>query len=73
MTRTDKGLLVEELKEKFENSSYFYVTDASTLTVAKINQLRRICFEKGVEVNLKLLRDRVLYFFHRMENYLLLL
>ena len=50
MTRTDKGLLVEELKEKFENSSYFYVTDASTLTVAKINQLRRICFEKGVEV-----------------------
>jgi large subunit ribosomal protein L10 len=50
MTRTDKGLLIEELKEKFENSSYFYVTDASTLTVAKINQLRRICFEKGVEV-----------------------
>ncbi|HMR88716.1 MAG TPA: 50S ribosomal protein L10 [Saprospiraceae bacterium] len=50
MTRTDKGLLIEELKEKFENSSYFYVTDASTLTVAKINQLRRTCFEKGVEV-----------------------
>lgn len=50
MTRTDKGLLVQELKEKFENSSYFYVTDASTLTVAKINQLRRICFDKGVEV-----------------------
>ena len=50
MTKTDKGLLIQELKEKFENSSYFYVTDASTLTVAKINQLRRKCFEKGVEV-----------------------
>jgi large subunit ribosomal protein L10 len=50
MTKTDKGLLIQELKEKFENSSYFYVTDASTLTVAKINQLRRKCFEKGVEI-----------------------
>jgi large subunit ribosomal protein L10 len=50
MTRTDKGLLIQELKEKFESSSFFYVTDASTLTVAKINQLRRTCFEKGVEV-----------------------
>lgn len=50
MTRTEKGLLVQELKEKFENSSYFYVTDASTLTVEKINQLRRTCFEKGIEI-----------------------
>ncbi|HRO09586.1 MAG TPA: 50S ribosomal protein L10 [Saprospiraceae bacterium] len=50
MTRTDKGLLIQELKEKFENASYFYVTDASSLSVEKINKLRRICFEKGVEV-----------------------
>lgn len=50
MTRTDKGLLIQELKEKFDNSSYFYVTDASSLTVEKINKLRRICFEKGVEI-----------------------
>ena len=50
MTRTDKGLLIQELKEKFENSSFFYVTDASTLSVAKINQLRRTCFEKGIEI-----------------------
>lgn len=50
MTRTDKGLLIQELKEKFENSSYFYVTDASSLSVAKINQLRRTCFEKGIEI-----------------------
>jgi len=50
MTRTDKGLLIDELKEKFGNSAYFYVTDASSLTVAKINQLRRTCFEKGIEI-----------------------
>lgn len=50
MTRTEKGLLIQELRDKFENSSYFYVTDASELTVDKINKLRRICFEKGVEM-----------------------
>jgi large subunit ribosomal protein L10 len=50
MTHADKGLLIQELREKFENSSYFYVTDASSLTVAKINQLRRTCFEKGIEI-----------------------
>jgi large subunit ribosomal protein L10 len=50
MTRTDKGTLINELKEKFENNSFFYVTDSSTLTVEKINALRRICFEKGIEV-----------------------
>lgn len=50
MTRTEKGLLIQELRDKFENTSYFYVTDASELTVDKINKLRRICFEKGVEM-----------------------
>ncbi len=50
MNRTEKGELINELKEKFENNSFFYVTDSSALTVEKINQLRRICFNKGVEV-----------------------
>jgi len=50
MTRTDKSSLINELKEKFENNSFFYVTDSSSLTVEKINKLRRVCFEKGVEV-----------------------
>ena len=39
MTRTEKGLLIQELRDKFENASYFYVTDASELTVDKINKL----------------------------------
>lgn len=50
MLKQDKGVLIQELKEKFENNSFFYVTDASTLTVEKINNLRRKCFEKGVEI-----------------------
>nr|MBP6694032.1 50S ribosomal protein L10 [Saprospiraceae bacterium] len=50
MTRTEKGELINELKEKFENNSFFYVADSSSLTVEKINKLRRICFNKGVEV-----------------------
>ncbi len=50
MTRKDKGLLIEELKGKFENSSFFYITDASSMTVAQINKLRRTCFEKGIEI-----------------------
>ena len=50
MTRTEKGLLIQDLKDKFENASFFYVTDASRLSVAKINQLRRTCFEKGIDI-----------------------
>ncbi len=50
MNRAQKTAAVEELKEKFENNSFFYITDSSTLTVEKVNQLRRLCFEKGVEM-----------------------
>lgn len=50
MTRAEKNATIEALKEKFENNTFFYVTDASTLTVEKVNQLRRLCFEKGVEM-----------------------
>jgi len=50
MTRAEKGNQIEELKEKFSNSSFFYLTDSSTLSVEQVNQLRKICFEKGVEM-----------------------
>jgi len=46
----EKIATVEELKDKFTNSQYFYVTDYSTLTVEQINSFRRKCFEKGVEI-----------------------
>ena len=50
MTRAEKTTAIAELKEKFNNSSFFYLTDSSTLTVPQVNKLRRLCFEKGVEM-----------------------
>lgn len=50
MTRSEKTATIEELKVKFEENSFFYVTDSSTLTVEQVNKLRGLCFEKGVEM-----------------------
>ncbi len=50
MTREDKTAAIAELKEELGNSPFFYLADSSTLTVAKINQFRRMCFEKGIKV-----------------------
>lgn len=50
MTKAEKMTAIAELKEKFSNNSFFYLTDSSTLTVEQVNNLRRLCFEKGVEM-----------------------
>lgn len=50
MTRTEKVAAVEVLKEKFSNTEFFYLTDASALSVEKINTLRSQLFEKGIEM-----------------------
>jgi len=50
MTRTEKGTQIEELKEKFSNSSFFYLTDSSTLTVEQVTELRGMLYEKGIEM-----------------------
>ncbi len=50
MTRTEKEQAIELLKDKFAKNQFFYITDASALTVEQISNLRRKCFEKGVEV-----------------------
>ena len=50
MTKAEKTAVIEELKEKFAEAQYFYVTDSSTLTVAKVNELRGKLFEKGIEM-----------------------
>lgn len=49
MDKNQKNLEIAELKEKFSNAQYFYLTDSSTLTVEKINKFRRLCFNSGVE------------------------
>jgi large subunit ribosomal protein L10 len=50
MTRTEKSAQIEDLKNKFDSNSFFYLTDSSTLSVAQINELRRKCFEMEVEI-----------------------
>ena len=50
MTRTEKAAAIEELKEKFAQHEFFYVTDSSALTVEHVNELRGLCHEKEVEL-----------------------
>jgi len=50
MTRADKTAAIAELKETFENNKFFYITDSSSMTVGQINDLRRKCFESGVQM-----------------------
>ncbi len=50
MNKTEKGATIEALKDKINESSFFYLADASSMTVAQINSFRRICHEKGIEV-----------------------
>jgi large subunit ribosomal protein L10 len=49
MTKEEKGVVIEELKEKLSNTTYFYITDASGMSVADTNKFRKLCFEKGIE------------------------
>lgn len=50
MTREDKNAAIAELKEELIGTPFFYLADSSTLTVAKINKFRRLCYEKGISV-----------------------
>lgn len=49
MNKEDKALIIEELVEKFNKYNYFYITDASGLTVADVNEFRKMCFNRGIE------------------------
>lgn len=48
MTRAEKQALIEELSERFAQYGYFYITDASGMSVAAINNFRRLCYTKGM-------------------------
>ena len=50
MTKQEKTAVIEELKGVFANLDFFYITDASTLSVEQINNFRRLCFNKGVKM-----------------------
>ena len=50
LKRSEKTQVIDELREKINASPNLYITDASSLTVAKINELRGLCFKAGVEM-----------------------
>ena len=50
MTKEQKNEVIEALKEKFSQYSNFYVTNTESLTVDQVGKLRRICFNKNVEM-----------------------
>jgi len=49
MTREEKGKIIEELSQKLAGVNYFYITDASGLTVEQINKFRKLCYKNGIE------------------------
>lgn len=49
MTREEKSIIINDLVEKFSQNDNFYITDASGMSVAQTNDLRRMCFDKGIE------------------------
>lgn len=50
MTKEEKNGILVELKEEFSKKTTFYLADTSSLTVADVNKLRRLCFKSGVEM-----------------------
>ncbi len=50
MKREDKTKAIEELKVKFQDAQFFYLTDSSALTVAQVNELRGKCYENNIEM-----------------------
>ena len=50
MHRDKKNEAIEVLKEKFNQYNNFYITNTEALTVDQVSKLRRICFDKKVEM-----------------------
>jgi large subunit ribosomal protein L10 len=50
MTRQEKASMIDYLKEQFDSFDFFYLTDASTMSVAEVNDFREKCFELDVEM-----------------------
>lgn len=50
MNKEQKNEMIDVLKEKFNQYSNFYITNTESLSVAQITNLRRVCFDKQVEM-----------------------
>jgi large subunit ribosomal protein L10 len=50
MTKDQKNEVITLLKGKFSQYNNFYVTNTESLTVEQVGKLRRVCFDKKVEM-----------------------
>ena len=50
MTREEKRVIVDALKENLANYPHFYIVEMKGLNAGDTSVLRRQCFEKGVEL-----------------------
>src|ERR1700754_1026933 len=50
MTKDQKNEVIDVLKEKFSQYNNFYVTNTESLSVEQVVKLRRVCFNKQVEM-----------------------
>ena len=50
MTKDQKTEAIELLKGKFSQYSNFYITNTESLSVEQVNHLRKVCFDKKVEM-----------------------
>jgi len=50
MKKEDKTKIIESLIEKLNANNKIYLADCSSLSVEKVNQFRRSCFEKNISV-----------------------
>jgi large subunit ribosomal protein L10 len=50
MNREEKNEVVLALQEKMQEYGNFYIADTSGLSVEKVNNIRRKCFESGIEM-----------------------
>jgi large subunit ribosomal protein L10 len=50
MNKQEKNEVIDVLKDKFSQYNNFYITNTEALTVAQVSKLRRICFDKNVEM-----------------------
>ena len=50
MNKKEKNQIIDDLTARLNEHKNFYLADTSTLTGIKVNNFRRICFDKKVEM-----------------------
>lgn len=58
MNKAEKNQMIDVLVEEINQNPNFYLTDISNLTVQKTNELRGLCFKKGIR--LKVVKNTLL-------------